>query len=313
MKLLALAFVGLVTLTVASPTEAVVVATSMHKNDGTHLYKCGMGEVVLACFSPNACPVLEKCATKCVQGSEGAGCVTEATTVTIVANLEAHQAVHTADTNDVDDVAKKTYQCSNDHTGVLVCQYGFCSTDHYCNKGTTCRDRCACCKKGSHEVADTNDDKVLPRSTEKPGVCVPGTYSCNYNAKTNTGWIIVCDSKGEWQYSADCGDNQRCMKDPKGVAHCYKLQKARQEPTSTTSSWLEDPTAIPIPDRSLCKAGNFSCTWNSFTKSDWIIVCNSVGDWQWSSDCTPALKCEPGPNAVAHCVAKGEGLNTLST
>ena len=61
-------------------------------------------------------------------------------------------------TEDVDTAAKKTYECSDDHTGVLVCQYGFCSTDHYCKKGMRCSDGCACCKKGLKEVADS--DKV---------------------------------------------------------------------------------------------------------------------------------------------------------
>jgi len=80
MKLLNLALTGLIVLAVASPTGATGVATSMHKNDGTHSYKCGIDEVVLSCILPTNCQVLEKCAAKCVQGSENAGCVTGATT-----------------------------------------------------------------------------------------------------------------------------------------------------------------------------------------------------------------------------------------
>jgi len=80
MKLLTLALAGLIALAVASPTGGTGVATSMHKNDGTHSYKCGIDEVVLSCILPTNCEVIEKCATKCVQGSDNAGCVTGATT-----------------------------------------------------------------------------------------------------------------------------------------------------------------------------------------------------------------------------------------
>lgn len=43
----------------------------------------------------------------------------------------------------------KYYICSSNGASVLVCRYGFCSTDHYCTDGAWCHGDCTCCKKSS--------------------------------------------------------------------------------------------------------------------------------------------------------------------
>ncbi|EUC38989.1 hypothetical protein COCCADRAFT_81677, partial [Bipolaris zeicola 26-R-13] len=67
-------------------------------------------------------------------------------------STETHVAMAKKDALAFDDKEKKRYECSNDRTGVLICRYGFYSTDHYCKKGTRCSDRCACCL-GVRELA----------------------------------------------------------------------------------------------------------------------------------------------------------------
>lgn len=41
---------------------------------------------------------------------------------------------------------KGYYICSTDRTGVLICNYGFCSTDHYCGNDKECSDDSASCE-----------------------------------------------------------------------------------------------------------------------------------------------------------------------
>lgn len=38
------------------------------------------------------------------------------------------------------------YTCSRNRASVLICKYGFCSTDHYCGTGSECKDECNCCR-----------------------------------------------------------------------------------------------------------------------------------------------------------------------
>ena len=155
--------------------------------------------------------------------------------------------------------------------------------------------------------------RILPKSTELAprGGCAPGTYTCNLNPSTNSAWIVTCNWKGEWLYSADCGSNIKCIESPAGVAHCFNpgdqwnSLDAREEPTATISLSPLETSLVPVSDQSSCPAGYFSCAWNPYTLTDWIIVCNSFGYWQLSSDCGPYLKCHHDSDAVAHCIARG--------
>ncbi|EMD96083.1 hypothetical protein COCC4DRAFT_122724, partial [Bipolaris maydis ATCC 48331] len=71
-------------------------------------------------------------------------------------STETHVAMAKKDALTFDDKEKKRYECSNDRTCVLICRYGFCSTEHYCKKGTRCSDKCACCL-GVRELAMENE------------------------------------------------------------------------------------------------------------------------------------------------------------
>jgi hypothetical protein len=57
----------------------------------------------------------------------------------------------------IDDAQGKTYQCTDTHRGVLTCDGGFCYVEpgHWCAKGSSCHDDCACCKKDKKRGTDT--------------------------------------------------------------------------------------------------------------------------------------------------------------
>lgn len=114
-----------------------------------------------------ACATTELCRVKCIENQHGAEC-----------SPEIPVALAKKDEGALEAEAKKSYECSNDQTRVLVCKYGFCSTDHYCRKGTKCSDKCACCKRTklfSREAGDidntvTQDDVSLVHNDWTPGL-----------------------------------------------------------------------------------------------------------------------------------------------
>ncbi|KAE8853575.1 hypothetical protein HRS9122_00567 [Pyrenophora teres f. teres] len=329
MKLLIVALYGLVALAAKPPAT---LGTRSKYNDGRIRYKCYGIKVLIGCVGPLDCPIIERCENWCISSGGGAGCAVNGHEIPLYLlsnpdHLDKRQVdqinpfVPATGINKDDTATKKTYECSNDHTGVLICHYGFCSTDHYCKKGTMCSDTCGCCRRGLQEIAGSDTTQILPRSTELAprGGCTPGKYTCNLNPFTNSAWILTCNPKGEWQYSSDCGSNIKCIESPEGVAHCsnpgdqWNRMQARKEPTATVSLSPPDATLARIPDQSTCPAGHFSCAWNTVTRTDWVVVCNGAGDWQWSSDCSPSLMCKHDLDAVAHCVARSKDMPTLST
>jgi hypothetical protein len=109
---------------------------------------------------------------------------------------------------------KASYQCSDDHTGVLKCQYGFCQTDHYCKKGESCRDGCACCKRNG--LASRQEDDVSSASEDLPvvlstfGPCArheEGYQSCRENDSTP----VTCDCTDfMWRSAGRCLGGDHC-------------------------------------------------------------------------------------------------------
>ena len=49
----------------------------------------------------------------------------------------------------------KRHECSDSRIRVLVCRYGFCAIEFYCEEGMRCSDMCACCKDVSVVAMET--------------------------------------------------------------------------------------------------------------------------------------------------------------
>ncbi|KAI1514242.1 hypothetical protein Ptr86124_006872 [Pyrenophora tritici-repentis] len=253
MKFLIAALYGMVALAGTLPAHDPEEFRFSYRNDGLNVYECNKNDLMV-CTKPQVCAIIEKCEKSCIFNSDGADCIRKgeinydflayyyehpeldmnihidpnenweskkpASPEKRQSSGQTNQLISSGINKD-DTVTEKTYECSNDHTGVLVCQYGFCSTDHYCKKGIRCSDNCSCCRRGLEEVEGSDTTQILPRSTELAprGGCTPGKYTCNINPFTNSAWILTCNPKGEWQYSSDCGTD-KCIESPEGVAHC---------------------------------------------------------------------------------------------
>ncbi|EOA91009.1 uncharacterized protein SETTUDRAFT_25103 [Exserohilum turcica Et28A] len=132
--LVAVALVGLLVLVNASPTvtdrkavtgeQPSMSTQSVNQNNEENTYHCDDDPSAIAC------PAMDDC------------------------SAQGPLAIAKRDTPDTQAQENKRYECSKDHTGVLICRYGFCSTDHYCKKNTKCSDKCACCKKGRDILRD---------------------------------------------------------------------------------------------------------------------------------------------------------------
>ncbi|RYO34907.1 hypothetical protein AA0111_g3333 [Alternaria arborescens] len=367
MKLLLLALIGLVALVAASPVETTAITVPKYKNNGIHSYKCDSNTNVLSCVSSGTCSFVEHCSTKCFADHQGAGCIGSSTVA-----IEASEKRDTE--TEVNAEAKKTYECSNDHTGVLVCQYGFCQTDRYCKKGTKCHDKCSCCRNMDvleRDIGDVDTTKVslqsedifisLPSITSSPivpattygsckqtqagvqscrennsmivvcdiadymwrvlwiaqpesdddfhalpvttsdtlvsrGNCVPGTYSCAQNSP----WIVVCDYKGTYQYSSDCGETD-CITD-NVVAHCWNPGE-EWKTYANLASRVDHP-----PQDGPCVPGTYGCVLNPSTNTPWVTVCGWNQKLQYSSDCGDQ-NCLAREDGAAHCWNKGDQWN----
>ncbi|KAG9185272.1 hypothetical protein G6011_07816 [Alternaria panax] len=325
MKLFGLALAGLVALVTASPVETTVTAVLKYKNDGIHTYACDSDSNVVSCVPSGTCSFVDYCSIKCFTDREGAGCDGTKTTAAVIEASEKRDVDPEVEPED-----KKTYECSNDHTGVLVCQYGFCQTDHYCKKGTKCRDNCSCCRnmdllerdiddldtpKISQPESDVDDVQALPvfesdilasRANNSPrgGPCTPGTYMCTKKSATqDQAWIVVCGWDGKYVYSSGCGDMD-CISDGV-VAHCWNPGEEWKS-YATLASRAEKP-----PQDGPCAPGTYTCVLNPSTGTAWIVVCGWNQKLQYSSDCGEQ-KCLAGENGVAHCWNNGPEWNTKS-
>ncbi|KAI4907321.1 hypothetical protein J4E90_009824 [Alternaria incomplexa] len=304
MKLITVALAGLVALVAASPVETTAAAVaSKYENDDVHTYKCDSDKYVLSCLRSGTCSFVEACSFACADNSKGAWCTGASE------KRDVDFDVHIED--------KKTYECAKDRTGVLVCQYGFCQTDHYCKKGWKCRDNCNCCKKPSMFDRDVDDAEIAeasPRSKD-PSVssshaptvvesdtlakrdppCAPGTYTCLDSATTGA-WIMTCDYKGAWQYSSNCG-TLKCLERSDGAAHCW----------NPGPEWNTDLAAAKR--EAPCMPGTYSCDNDESTDDAWIMTCDYRGKWVQSANCGD-LKCLALSNGAAHCWNPGPEWNT---
>ncbi|CBX93241.1 hypothetical protein IAQ61_008959 [Plenodomus lingam] len=176
----------------------------------------------------------------------------------------------------------KHYVCSKDRASVLICRYGFCSTDYYCNikgSGSYCHDDCICCKKGNRKAADSDksdgfelstsaasspetleyklDPQKLAARTNSPGAAEvmqscpkQGLYMCNLSLEA----VFVCNAIYQWQLSADCRPGKCVDNFDAGTAFCQGKHEPRNsardiEQTSGTLTMTENPEAAePLKD-----------------------------------------------------------------
>ena len=105
---------------------------------------------------------------------------------------------------------------------------------------------------------------------------------------------MVCDYKGTWQYSADCGD-MKCLAQSNGAAHCWNPGKEWDSALSAVSRRGESPDFVTPSLDGVCQTGLYSCSYNPITNEAWIIVCDANEAWQWLRSCGQNQKCSVSP------------------
>ncbi|KAH9875189.1 hypothetical protein J1614_004679 [Plenodomus biglobosus] len=329
MKLLMIVLSGLATLAVATanapstpkdtPTDSV--PSFINSLDRSITYHCNTAKPTIIeeqiksgdLFQVN--PIFNCLRGDCYEFNTGATC-SESTI-----NIKARAPVPQED---------KHYICSKDRTSVLICRYGFCSTDRYCNldgPGASCHDDCTCCKKGKRKPADsvkresfdlstsaasspqTLEYKIAPppvvARADSAGVpdvirdCPkPGESKCD----TRSEKIYDCDTSFKWKLAKDCRPSG-CVEKP--MAHCRDKDESEKsardiEQSPANDSENSEPAKNIIPRNRCSKPGSYMCD-ETFQA---IGICNSVYEWVLSADCRPGKCVENLSAGTAYCVAK---------
>ncbi|KAF1944288.1 hypothetical protein EJ02DRAFT_482599 [Clathrospora elynae] len=110
--------------------------------------------------------------------------------------------------------------------------------------------------------------------------------------------------------SSTCHDDCNCckMSDPElrsvGESDFSKNVKdkvVRIENTHASATGLEKRQENTPSAFAGCAPGIYSCAYNGVTHTAWVISCDGLGTWQWSSDCGANMKCIEAPSGISHC------------
>jgi hypothetical protein len=156
-----LASLGVVTLTLSTPAGAdSAIPPAIWLNTQVDHYRCE-GKDVTRCVTATegACVNLGTCETYCYGDDAGVACVdNKEATENASDDSKTFQKCMRLGSGNQADVAQsyghpaaehKHYSCSKDLTSVLICKYGFCSTDHHCKKTELCSIQSLTCKPKS--------------------------------------------------------------------------------------------------------------------------------------------------------------------
>ena len=158
---------SLIALTLSAPaaiSHFTIHPTTARENTRTKKYRCD-GRNLICCeiTAGGTCFAADTCETYCFSHDHGASCVDMGKSVATTSN-NIDISIAARDTSPQEN---KHYTCSKDHTGVLICKYGFCSTDHYCKTYDECKSDCNCCRRRvSSTQGSKTEIRTLPAQVE---------------------------------------------------------------------------------------------------------------------------------------------------
>jgi hypothetical protein len=120
------------------------------------------------CNILGSCILFENCAHWCIDLTAPTGAVCGDAPPNGVGARDKVDSIHATDS--IENKNSKTYECTANHAGVLTCAFGFCAVkpDDWCAKGWSCRDSCACCKKGKKRDTESTCKSRKKREVEAP-------------------------------------------------------------------------------------------------------------------------------------------------
>jgi hypothetical protein len=158
-----LASLGVVIIALSTPAgadSATRMPPAIWLNTQVDLYRCE-GKDVLRCGTEtdSRCVNLGTCETYCYGDDVGVACVDikEATENASDDSKTFQKCMRFRSGNQADVAQRyehpatedKHYGCSKDLTSVLICKYGFCSTDHHCKNTELCSIQSLTCEPKS--------------------------------------------------------------------------------------------------------------------------------------------------------------------
>ncbi len=219
---------GLAVFALSAPADTSISSIdAVHTwlNTQTQKYHCdNMSVIRCETTAGGTCFAIESCEAYCYDHNNGASCidmVASRDTVTVsddidipMPNLKLPVAELVARTASRE--GKKHYTCSKDGTGVLLCRYGFCQTDHYCKAGEACSDGCNCCKRksrGGKAEVRTEPSATVGAAGDITAREASPQENKNYICSKDRASVLKC-TYGFCSTDRYCAKRKRCVDNP---------------------------------------------------------------------------------------------------
>ena len=186
---------GLIALASSAPVESsnpssVAAPITFWQDTQTQHYHCD-GRDVIRCETSsakvaNACIPIDTCAPFCFLHDNGAACVDMGAPPVPKVPVPVKVAARAASSD-----KNEHNECSKDRTGVLICKYGFCSTDYYCKAGFECQDDSFTCVPKSPSLG-TVKSEVRDVSPHAEVAAVKSNDNPSYTCSKDRASVLRC-------------------------------------------------------------------------------------------------------------------------
>jgi len=219
---------GLIALASSAPVEpgnpsSIAVPTTFWQDTQTQEYHCN-GRDIIRCETTrakvaDACVTIDTCYSFCFLHDNGAACVDMGVPPVPKVPVSAKIAARTASSEE-----NEHNECSKDRTGVLICRYGFCSTDYYCKAGDECQVGSFTCAPKSPYLAKAKSEvrDVLPQAEVAE---IESNDSPSYTCSKDRASVLRC-LYGFCSTDYYCAKGHPCVDNP---ARCKKMLNAQSE------------------------------------------------------------------------------------
>ncbi|KAJ4989304.1 hypothetical protein SVAN01_05209 [Stagonosporopsis vannaccii] len=199
---------GLVALALSTPTSADGATFTSGPPattwQGTHMqrYHC-VGKDVIQCETAagGRCLAIDPCKLSCFERDKSALCISNGEFNDNKKSIPGGPVPMA----DLKIAARKASPhenkhciCSKDRRGVLICKYGFCSTDQYCKSNEECKDESVSCESKSPSAQASKSEIRAVADLSGAGLVKLSTRNCRPKEKSS----YVC--------SKDCASILKC-------------------------------------------------------------------------------------------------------
>jgi hypothetical protein len=189
--------------------------TQKHHCDGRDIIRCETPEAKVG----GICTTIDTCESFCFIHDNGAACVNMGAPPMPKIPVSAKVTARAASSEE-----NEHNECSKDRTGILICRYGFCSTDYYCKAGEECQDGPFTCAPKSSSLAEAKSEArdVLP---ETEVTAVESNDNPSYACSRDRASVLKC-LYGFCSTEYYCTKGHSCVDNP---ARCKKMLNAQLE------------------------------------------------------------------------------------